>query len=384
MVRFISLIGIVDLFGDTTYSGGAAINGMFLASLGASAAAISITGGASEFLNYLTRGLSGFIADRIKNHWSIVFTGYIFNLLAVPAIALTGHWQAAALLILIQGLGRGARKPVIQSMLSFTTGVYGRGWVYGLHTALDYTGRALGPLVIAITLLFTDKFRTGYGLLLIPALLAFVFLTLARVNYPFPSRLELKRSATKTGFTKAYWYYYAAGIFFAAGLTNFELISFHLSESGIAHQTVPFFLVLSTASGGIVSLFLGRLYDKKGHSVVLAAVFLSALFSPFIFLFPANFAIAGILLWGVGQVTQDMLLSSVVASELPRDHRSLAFGLYYTGYGFGWLLGSIATGLLYEQSRLALVAFAAGTQILSLPFFVLGHRRSMRGGRVIR
>ena len=372
MVRFISLIGIVDLFGDTTYSGGAAINGMFLASLGASAAAISITGGASEFLNYLTRGLSGFIADRIKNHWSIVFTGYIFNLLAVPAIALTGHWQAVALLILIQGLGRGARKPVIQSMLSFTTGVYGRGWVYGLHTALDYTGRALGPLVIAIILLFTDKFRTGYGLLLIPALLAFVFLTLARVT-TLPSRLELKPSATKkvlqkhTGITTRQEY-------LAAGLTNFELISFHLSESGIARQTVPFFLVLSTASGGIVSLFLGRLYDKRGHSVVLVAVFLSAMFSPFIFLFPANFAIAGILLWGVGQVTQDMLLSSVVASELPRDHRSLAFGLYYTGYGFGWLLGSIATGLLYEQSRFSLVAFAAGMQVLSLPFFVLGHR----------
>ena len=106
--------------------------------------------------------------------------------------------------------------------------------------------------------------------------------------------------------------------------------------------------------------------------MVLVAVFLSAMFSPFIFLFPANFAIAGILLWGVGQVTQDMLLSSVVASELPRDHRSLACGLYYTGYGFGWLLGSIATGLLYEQSCFSLVAFAAGMQVLSLAIFRFG------------
>jgi len=35
----------------------------------------------------------------------------------VPAIALAGHWQVAAGLILLQGLGRGTRKPIVQAML---------------------------------------------------------------------------------------------------------------------------------------------------------------------------------------------------------------------------------------------------------------------------
>ena len=167
MVRFISLIGIVDLFGDTTYSGGAAINGMFLASLGASAAAISITGGASEFLNYLTRGLSGFIADRIKNHWSIVFTGYISIYLRCPQYTLTGHWQAAALLILIQGRTRCQETGYPVDAVVYNRGLW-PGMGLRLYTALDYTGRALGPLVIAIILLFTDKFRTDTGCFLFP------------------------------------------------------------------------------------------------------------------------------------------------------------------------------------------------------------------------
>ena len=34
---------------------------------------------------------------------------------------------------------------------------------------------------------------------------------------------------------------------------------------------------------------------------------------------------------------------------LPEGRRNLAFGLFYTGYGVGWLIGSIATGLLYER-----------------------------------
>jgi hypothetical protein len=74
-----------------TYSGGASMNGPFLASLGAGAAIVSIAGGSSEFLNYLTRGISGYLADRTGKHWLIAFIGYALNLLAVPAMALAGH-----------------------------------------------------------------------------------------------------------------------------------------------------------------------------------------------------------------------------------------------------------------------------------------------------
>ncbi len=79
--------------------------------------------------------------------------------------------------------------------------------------------------------------------------------------------------------------------------------------------------------------------------------------------------------WGVGYATQDTLLKAVVASALPEGKRSLAFGLFYAGYGFGWLGGSVATGLLYDRSRLALVVFAAVAQLASLPFFIAASRR---------
>ena len=47
---FVLTMGVVNLFGDVTYEGGTSINGPFMASLGASAAAISIVAGAGEFL----------------------------------------------------------------------------------------------------------------------------------------------------------------------------------------------------------------------------------------------------------------------------------------------------------------------------------------------
>jgi MFS family permease len=368
-------MGIVDFFGDFTYSGGASMNGMFLGSLGASAAVVSIAGGLSEFLNYLTRGVSGYAADRIGKHWRLVFAGYVFNLLAVPALALAGQWELAAGLIVVQGFGRGTRKPIVQGMLSHMTAEHGRGWVYGVHTALDYGGRTVGPLAIALVLYLGGAFRTGYALLLIPALLGLAALAFARVHFPTPSELEKKPTATTKGFTRAYWLYLVAGAFFAAGLMNFELIAFHLAASGIAREVVPLFLALATGLGAFASLGLGTLYDRVGMLVIYGAVFVSAMFSPFVFLLPLTFAFVGLVLWGIGQTTQDMLLKSVVAGVLPKGRRHLAFGLYYAGYGLGWAAGAVAAGLLYEQSRTALVAYAVGIQLLSLALFVFAKRR---------
>ena len=71
-------------------------------------------------------------------------------------------------------------------------------------------------------------------------------------------------------------------------------------------------------------------------------------------------------------------MKAIVAGMLPQGKRSLAFGLFYAGYGSGWLVGSIATGLLYEHSRIGLIAFAMAMQLASLPIFVIAHRREMR------
>jgi MFS family permease len=85
-------------------------------------------------------------------------------------------------------------------------------------------------------------------------------------------------------------------------------------------------------------------------------------------------ALTGLLLWGVGYATQDTLLKAVVAGMLPEGKRNLAFGLFYTGYGVGWLVGSTATGLLYERSVPAVIAFAVVVQLISLPLFIVAER----------
>jgi predicted MFS family arabinose efflux permease len=378
---FVLTMGIVNLFGDMTYEGGASINGPFLGTLGASAAAISIIAGVGEFLGYSLRSLSGYVADKTGKHWPVTFIGYAINLLAVPAMALAASWQVAAAFLLAERIGRAIRKPTVEAMLSYSTGQHGSGWVYAVNTALDETGATLGPLLVALVLFRNGTYRTSYTMLLISSILALAALTIARVVFPVPSRLEQKghRAAHAKGFTQAYWLYMLAAACFGAGLMSFEFVSYHLSSRGtVTEHWIPLFLAISTGVGVVASLVLGQLYDRIGLPVVLAGVFLCSLFSPLVFLGGFAAALAGLVLWGIGYATQDTLLKAVVAGMLPAGRRNLAFGLFYTGYGAGWLVGSTTSGLLYDRSIPAVIAFSVIVQLCSLPLFIVAERMRRR------
>src|SRR5436189_3466137 len=85
---FVLTLGVVNLFADMTYEGASSINGPFLGSLGATAAAIGVISGVGEFLGYSLRFIAGYVSDRTGKPWLITFIGYGVNLLAVPALAL--------------------------------------------------------------------------------------------------------------------------------------------------------------------------------------------------------------------------------------------------------------------------------------------------------
>ena len=209
---FVVVMGIVNLFADITYEGGGSINGPFMGALGAGAAAISIVAGLGEFLGYSLRAVSGWAADRTGKYWALTFVGYGINLFAVPAMAFAGNWEIAGVLILTERIGRAIRKPTVGAMLSYSTGALGRGWVYGLNSALDETGATIGPIILAIALSRGLGYRHGYALLFISAACAIAALVVARVIFPVPSRLETDsdRRAAPAGFTPSFWLFMLA------------------------------------------------------------------------------------------------------------------------------------------------------------------------------
>jgi predicted MFS family arabinose efflux permease len=67
---------------------------------------------------------------------------------------------------------------------------------------------------------------------------------------------------------------------------------------------------------------------------------------------------------------QNSLLKALLTGVLSVSKRSTGFGLFYTGYGIAWFLGSAAMGYLYDTSILSVVVFSVLFQLLALPVFL--------------
>src|SRR6266702_3658856 len=376
-LQFVLIIGIVNFFADFTYEGARAIVGPFLGSLGSSAAIVGFVAGLGELMGYGLRSVSGYFADKSHRHWGFAFAGYAVNMLAVPVLALAGRWPVAASLVVAERIGRGIRKPTVEAMLSYAGKSIGAGWVFGLNEALDQAGATIGPLLMALVLYVNGGFRTGFGVLLIPALLCLAILVTARLLHPRPHELEEGAGHTfaTTNLRRAYWIYLAAGSLIAAGFADFALIGFHFHKANIVSANlIPVFYAVAMASRALASIPLGRLFDRFGPNISLFAFVISAAAAPFVFLGSATFALVGMVFWGIGMAAQGSLLQAMLADVIPPEKRSTAFGLFDTGYGIAWFLGSAAMGLLYDKSILALVLFSVVLQLAALPLLFVANK----------
>jgi predicted MFS family arabinose efflux permease len=378
-LQFVVIIGIANFFADFTYEGARAIVGPFLGSLGASAAIIGFIAGLGELMGYGLRSVSGYFADKSHRHWAFAFLGYAVNMLAVPALALATRWPLASAFVVSERVGRGIRKPTVEAMLSYAGRSIGAGWVFGLNEALDQAGATVGPLLMALILYLNGGFRTGFVVLLIPALLCLAILVAARLLHPRPHELEHDAAGhtfATSKLTRAYWIYLAAGSLIAAGFADFALIGFHFHKANtVPANLIPVFYAVAMASSALASIPLGRLFDRFGPNISLFAFVISSAAAPFVLLGSFPLALIGMVFWGIGMSAQGSLFQAMLTDVIPPKKRSMAFGLFDTGYGIAWFVGSAVMGLLYDRSILAVALFSVILQLAALPVFFIANKK---------
>lgn len=371
------LLGVVSLFADMTYEAARSITGPYLAILGASAAAVGVVAGLGELVGYGFRVVSGLISDRTHRYWVVAIAGYTVNLLAVPALALAGNWEVAAILIVGERFGKAIRTPARDAMLSHTAHGLGGGWAFGVHEALDQVGAIIGPGIVAAVLAWKGSYEYGFAVLIIPAAIALAVLVVARFVYPQPMVLEPPVGEEGSiGLRLTFWLYLAAASFIAFGFFDYPLAAFHMKSAGlVSDKWIP--LVYSGAMGmdAISAILFGRLYDWKGFRVLLFVVLLAAWSAPLVFLAGHVLLIVGMVLWGIGMGAQESIMRAIVADIIPRDRRATGYGIFNAGFGFAWFAGSALMGVLYERSLVALAVFSVVSQLLSLPLLCLVYRR---------
>ncbi len=375
--HFVLLLGVVSLFADMTYEAARSITGPYLAILGASATAVGIIAGFGELIGYGLRIISGVISDRTQRYWTITMTGYAINMLAVPALALAGHWPIAAILIMTERFGKAIRTPARDAMLSHASHGLGRGWVFGIHEAMDQIGAMIGPIIVMIVLAWNGSYQYSFAVLIIPALLALIILSVARFIYPQPSDLEpLFQAGETTGLHLVFWLYLVAIACTALGFSDYPLAAFHMKTTGImADKWIPLIYAGAMGIDALSALFFGRWYDRKGIGVLVIAIAVSAWSAPLVFLSGPVLLIVGIVLWGIGMGAQESIIRAVVADIIPRDRRATGYGIFNAGFGVAWFAGSALMGFFYDRSLLVLAIFSVVTQLVSVPILFIVQRR---------
>jgi MFS family permease len=368
-MKFVILLGIVSLFADMTYEGARSITGQYLAILGASGTIVGIVAGMGELIGYGFRLVSGYISDKTGKYWLVTFVGYALNLLAVPLLALAGNWPMAAVLMILERLGKSIRSPSRDAMLSYATKEMGRGWGFGLHESMDQTGAIIGPLIVSAVLYFQGSYQMSFAILLIPALLALSVLFCAKMLYPRPQDLEVENPELEMeGFSKKYWLYIIAISCVAAGYVDFPLIAYHFKKVAVISDAwMPIFFSVAMAAAGLSALIFGRLYDKKGFSVLIFVTALSSFFVPLVFLDGFYYALAGMILWGIGIGAQESIMRAFIANLVKMSKRGTAYGLLNIWFGIFWFLGSALMGFLYDVSLISLIIFSFGIQLVAIP-----------------
>ncbi len=375
-LQFVLLIGVMSFFADFTYEGSRSIIGSYLAVLGASAAVVGIVTGFGELLGYGLRLVSGRLSDQTGQYWPITIFGYIIQMLAVPLLALAGNWPVAALLIILERIGKATRNPPRDVMLSHAAREMGYGWAFGVHEALDQAGALVGPLVVAGVLALRGEYQIAFAVLLVPALATLSILLVARLTYPRPQEMEVTPPDVRTtGLPRIFWVYLAGAVLVAAGFADFPLIAFHFAQaSTVSSALTPVFYAVAMGMGGIGSLLFGRLFDRFGISVLIPLTAISALFAPLVFLGGFWAAFIGVVLWGLGIGVHESIIPAAVAPMVPIQRRASAYGLFTAGYGIFWFLGSALIGILYGVSLPALIAFSLVAELAAIPLFALVSR----------
>jgi len=377
---FVLLFGVVSFFADSTYEGSRSILGPYLGSLRATATAIGFITGFGELAGYGLRLLSGRWADVTRRFWAITIFGYVLQMAAVPALALTGSWPSAAAFIILERIGKATRTPPRDVMLSHAgTELGGYGWVFGIHESLDQFGAMIGPLIVAAVLAHRAEYRLAFAVLLVPALINIGLVLLTHRLYPRPHELEdadPPRHLRHPGLPRIYWTYLAGASLVAAGFADYPLIAYHWSrEALVPADWIPVFYSVAMAVSGTGSLAFGRLFDRYGLKVLVALTVLAAGLAPLVFWGNLWLALLGAALWGLGIGVHESIIPAAVVPLVGPDRRASAFGLFTAGYGISWFLGSGIIGLLYDRSLLAAVVFCVVTQLAAVPVFGWVSRR---------
>ncbi|MEM3072505.1 MAG: MFS transporter [Candidatus Bathyarchaeia archaeon] len=333
----------------------------YLRFLGVSAVVVGLVGGLGEFLGYAARLVSGMLVDATRAYWGFILVGYGL-IAAIPIIGFTGRWELALILVLVERLGKAIRSPARDAVLSMISRGVGAGKAFGIHEFLDQVGAVLGPIIVAIWMLYSgNDYKFTFAFLLIPfltltATLLYTYRKIGSQTTFEPTRgndvnVDVSEDSVR-GLKRPFYTYTCAVTLNTVGIIPAALILYKASvilQPENQQWMVPLIYSIIQGVDASAALLSGYVYDRVGVKVLVAPFILSTL-PPLFTIVASNIPalLAASMLFGVVLGMQESVYRAAVSHFTSTSSRGMGYGVFNTAYGLGLLVSGAVYGLLMD------------------------------------
>lgn len=366
-------IGVASLFSDVGHEMATAAMPILMASIGASSAALGLIEGLADGLSSFAKLISGLYSDRLERRKPLAAVGYFLTAAGMASFALaTSTWHV--LLGRVGGwLGRGARTPVRNVLLTEATTKETYGRAFGFERAMDSAGAVIGPL-IALALVASFGVRTTFALTLIPGLAAALLITLVVKEGRHRARPDVGLFSGFARLPRAYRRFLTGvGVAGLGDFSNTLLILWATQAwtpvmgAARAATTAMAFYVGYNVVYTISCYLAGSLADRFPKHRVLAAGYALGVIPAIALLFSSTSFAKFAIVFGVTGLymgVYETVESSSAASYLPEDARGVGFGVLATVNGIGDLLSSVIVGVFWATSPKIAMGYVVATSLV--------------------
>jgi MFS family permease len=362
------VLGIVlaTFFSDVGHEMVTAVLPLYLTSIGFGPAALGVMEGAADFAFSLSKLAGGAAGHHVTQKRPLAALGYGITATCTAAIAAVASVTAIGTLRIAAWFGRGFRSPLRDFLLSDEVEPTHFGRAYGIERAADMLGAVAGPLVALILLGLGVPIVTVIAVSFVPSLLSVLFILGYTRDRPREDAGASPVARAHRPLPRRFWLLVAGVLLFGLGDFSRTFLIFLVADAlggSAAHGALTGGVLAYTAHNvvsGLAAFPAGRLGDRIPKWKVLVAGYALGV--------ATNFVLAGAsrTTWGLAVAVigsgvyiavEETVEKATVAELLPREQRSLGFGILASANAIGDMVSSVYVGALLSAGR-ASTAFA--------------------------
>jgi len=386
-----TVVGIVlaTFFSDVSHEMATAVLPFYLATVGLGPAGLGLIEGVADFFVSISKLGGGYLGHRVQRKKPWASLGYMVTTMATAAIALVGSLGAIVSLRTTAWIGRGFRSPLRDYLLADAVEPTHFGRAYGLERAGDMLGAVVGPLIAAGAVALGLGFRDLILWTLVPGLIAagaLFFIARERADDHAEIADPVSEARQAPRLPRAFWMFLIVVMLFGMGDFSRTFLIWIAARSlgtDVSADGVLSMAVLLYAGHNLVAALAaypaGHIGDRRSKRGVLAAGYaLGVVVNLLLAIGSGSIAmvVVAIALSGIYISIEETLEKAVAAELLPRQLRSLGFGILACGNAVGDMVSSVYVGLLLQAGHdMAAFAIAAAFGSAGVAAMFLVRRR---------